>query len=39
MNNLRLKITNPTTIFLENQSSIAFAKNPKFHARTKHIEL
>jgi len=29
----------PTTIREDNQSSIAFAKNPVSHARTKHIDV
>ncbi|KAL0426869.1 UNVERIFIED_CONTAM: hypothetical protein Slati_2861700 [Sesamum latifolium] len=28
-----------TTIFCDNMSAIAMAKNPVFHARSKHIEL
>ena len=28
----------PTTIFADNQGAIALAKNPQFHARTKHID-
>jgi hypothetical protein len=30
---------NTTTIFEDNQSSIAIAKNPIHHARTKHIDI
>ena len=29
----------PTTLFIDNQSSIALAKNPVMHARTKHIDI
>ncbi|PKU87466.1 Retrovirus-related Pol polyprotein from transposon TNT 1-94 [Dendrobium catenatum] len=29
----------PTTIYCDNTSAIALARNPVFHARTKHIEL
>jgi transposase InsO family protein len=29
----------PITIFSDSQGSIALAKNPEFHARTKHIEI
>lgn len=29
----------PTTIFCDNQSTIALVGNPRFHARTKHIEI
>ena len=34
-------ITNaePTSIFTNNQGAIAIAKNPVFHAKTKHIEV
>ena len=28
-----------TTLFVDNQSAIAIARNPKFHDRTKHIEV
>jgi hypothetical protein len=36
---LGLKITNNTIIFSDNQSNIVLANNPKFHIKTKHIEL
>ena len=29
----------PTTLFCDNKSAIAMARNPVFHNRTKHIEL
>ena len=29
----------PTRIFVDNTSAIALARNPEFHARTKHIQL
>jgi len=29
----------PIPIFVDNQSAIALARNPEFHARTKHIEV
>ena len=29
----------PTTIFEDNQGCMALAKNPEFHARTKHIDI
>ena len=29
----------PTTIFEDNQSTIAMAKNPQFHGRAKHIDI
>ena len=28
-----------TVIFADNQGAIALARNPQFHARTKHIEI
>ena len=31
--------TGPTTLHVDNQSAIAIAKDPKFHARTKHIDV
>ncbi|KAJ7571434.1 hypothetical protein O6H91_01G163000 [Diphasiastrum complanatum] len=33
------KQENPTIIHSDNQSGIQLAKNPVFHARTKHIEI
>jgi len=33
------KITSPITIFADNQGSMALAKNPEFHSRTKHISI
>ncbi|XP_020704058.1 uncharacterized protein LOC110115230 [Dendrobium catenatum] len=36
---LQLDQTTPTTIHYDNVSAIAIAKNPVFHARTKHIEI
>ena len=32
-------MSDPTTIYCDNLSSIQLAKNPIFHARTKHIEV
>jgi hypothetical protein len=29
----------PTTLFLDNQSAIALAKDHQYHARTKHIDV
>jgi hypothetical protein len=29
----------PTSLLIDNQSAIAIARNPEFHARTKHIEV
>jgi hypothetical protein len=31
--------THPTPLHIDNQSAMAIAKNPKFHDRTKHIEV
>ncbi|XP_020672455.2 uncharacterized protein LOC110092300 [Dendrobium catenatum] len=31
--------SSPTTIYCDNTSAMAIAKNPVFHARTKHIEI
>ncbi|PKU70985.1 Retrovirus-related Pol polyprotein from transposon TNT 1-94 [Dendrobium catenatum] len=36
---LRITQHSPTTIYCDNISAIAIAKNPVFHARTKHIEI
>ncbi|KAI0501654.1 hypothetical protein KFK09_016599 [Dendrobium nobile] len=36
---LNLSQQSPTTIHCNNTSAIAIAKNPVFHARTKHIEI
>jgi transposase InsO family protein len=32
-------LESPTTLFVDNQSAIAIARNPEFHDRTKHIEV
>ena len=34
---LQEEVSDPTTIYYDNLSSIQLAKNPVFHARTKHI--
>lgn len=39
LNDLQLKQNEPTRIYCDNRSAIAMAKNPVFHARSKHIEL
>ena len=36
---LQEEMSDPTTINYDNLSSIQLAKNPVFHARTKHIEV
>ena len=33
------EVSDPTTIYCDNLSNIQLAKNPVFHARTKHIEV
>ena len=37
--NIEFIQTKPTTIFCNNQSCIALTQNPKFHSRTKHVEI
>ena len=32
-------MSNPTTIYYDNLNNIQLAKNPIFHAQTKHIEV
>ena len=34
-----MDVSDPTTIYCDNLSNIQLAKNPVFHARTKHIEV
>nr|CCA16872.1 retrotransposon protein putative [Albugo laibachii Nc14] len=36
---LKYQVDVPTTIFQENQGTIALAKNPVYHSRTKHIDI
>jgi hypothetical protein len=36
---LHEEVSDPTVIYYDNLSSIQLAKNPVFHARTKHIEV
>ena len=36
---LKFPLTTPSTIFSDNQSSIAIAHHPEFHTRTKHIDI
>jgi hypothetical protein len=36
---LHEEVLEPTVIYCDNLSSIQLAKNPVFHARTKHIEV
>ena len=39
LNDLNFKQEQPTVINEDNQGAIALCKNPKFHARTKHIDI
>ena len=39
LRDLQVEVSDPTTIYCDNLSSIQLAKNPIFHARTKHIEV
>jgi len=36
---LGLEFTTLTHLYIDNQSTIAITKNPKFHDHTKHIEI
>ena len=36
---LQVEVSDPTMIYYDNLNSIQLAKNPIFHARTKHIEV
>ena len=39
LKDLQEEVPDPTTIYCDNLSNIQLAKNPVFHARTKHIEV
>ena len=39
LKDLQEQVSDPTTIYYDNRSSIQLAKNPVFHAQTKHIEV
>ena len=39
LRDLQVEVSDPTTIFCDNLSSIHLAKNPVFHTRTNHIEV
>jgi hypothetical protein len=39
LKDLHEKVSDPTVIYCDNLNSIELAKNPVFHARTKHIEV
>ncbi|KAH9746928.1 retrovirus-related pol polyprotein from transposon RE1 [Citrus sinensis] len=38
-NELRVQLTNTHVLYCDNKSAEALASNPKYHSRTKHIEL
>ena len=37
--NMKLKISNPTVLFEDNESAIALSKNPRCHSRMKHVDI
>jgi hypothetical protein len=39
MSDIKLKEVEPTTIYEDNQGAIQLSRNPKFHNRTKHIDI
>ena len=39
LKDLQVEVSDPTTIYCDNLNNIQLAKNPVFHARTKHIEV
>ena len=39
LKDLQEEVSDPTTIYCDNLNNIQLAKNPVFHARTKHIEV
>ncbi len=39
MNDMGLRQDNPSVIYDDNQGAIELSKNPKFHSRTKHIDI
>jgi hypothetical protein len=39
LKDLHEEVSDPTMIYCDNLSNIQLAKNPVFHARTKHIEV
>jgi hypothetical protein len=36
---LEFRLSGPTPLYIDNQSTIALTRNPEFHAHTKHIEV
>jgi hypothetical protein len=39
LSEIRLPVSNPTVVFEDNKAAIDLSKTPKYHGRTKHIEL
>ena len=39
LHDLDVQVDSPVVIYCDNMSSIQLARNPVFHARTKHIEI
>jgi hypothetical protein len=39
LDDISVKQCNPTVLFEDNQGAIELSRNPKFHARTKHIDV
>ena len=39
LKDLQVEVSDPTTIYCDNLSSIQLVKNPVFHTRTNHIEV
>ncbi|KAI3511072.1 hypothetical protein L1887_18216 [Cichorium endivia] len=39
LNDLQVHITNPTTLYCDNQAARHITNNPVFHERTKHVEM
>ena len=39
LQDLRIEVPTPIPIYYDNMSNMQLAKNPVFHARTKHIEV
>ncbi len=39
LSDIKLKQVDPTTIYEDNQGAIQLSRNPKFHNRTKHIDI
>ena len=39
LSDIKLKQVDPTTMYEDNQGAIQLSRNPKFHNRTKHIDI